>query len=153
MKANAWLIIKAIFVLVSILMGASVISDLRDEELAPPLWIGPIVCSLGFLMGVVARTASRTPPWTERALWQANPFRRVFSLHDKQGCFDPPWVHLGALSFIGAGAGAFAFAVSSRPAMIGHAATILGGGIGIWLGLRLRDLVRRKNVETATNVS
>jgi len=100
LKENGWLIAKVVLVLFFLAIGPSMISDLRAED-APPLWIAPLVLLGGFIMGLVSRFASRTPPWTERELWLANPFRYVFKFRDTEKVYYPPWIHLGALTFIG----------------------------------------------------
>jgi len=139
-KPHIWTIAKVIILIISLEEGVSLILNLRDEDSAPPLWISPIAALLCFLFGLLVRRASWTPPWTERELWLANPFRFVLKPWERESYYHPPFFHLGALYFVAGGASALAVAAFSRPVMLGHGATILAMGAGLWLGIRLRDL-------------
>ena len=147
LKENAWLIAKLVLVFSVPLIGASMISDLGAENTTPPLWIAPLVFVLCFIGGLVCRFASRTPPWTERELWFANPFRYVFRFRDPETPFYPPWIHFGAFStFISPGLGALAYSIFFRPEMNGHGATIFAMGLGLWFGIRSPDILKSRKL-------
>ena len=74
-------------------------------------------------------------------------FRYVLKPLDREAFYYPPFHHLGALSFVAAGAGALLFAMFARPAMIGHGAMMLSMGVGVWLGFRVRDIIKLRKSE------
>jgi len=151
LKENGWLIAKVVLVLFFLAIGPSMISDLRAED-APPLWIAPLVLLGGFIMGLVSRFASRTPPWTERELWLANPFRYVFKFRDTEKVYYPPWIHLG-LSPLLAGFGELAYSAFFRPEMIGLGAMISAIGTGWWTGIRLPDVLKFRKSEKRSHTA
>jgi len=58
----------------------------------------------------------------------------------------PPFYHLGAFHFIAGGLGALAYSAFLRPEMTGHGALILAMGLGLWIGIRVPDVLKSRRL-------
>jgi hypothetical protein len=134
----AWAKVKLLCVLLSFLSGAFSNHDDGSNGGELKSWVIPLAAM--WMFGGTLFMRSRMPPrkWTEREFWATNPFRNLFSFHDKTALVF--FLHFGALCGIAFGLGALSRATFQiEDGRTFHGLLALSVGASTWIGARLRD--------------